>query len=121
MLNHDKETLSCVWHAKLLLAKAPFCASTSCRSKERAEQAAQASRAKAMLIGVDRQIVLLDELFLDSKSKVEEYAQVLAGSVSALYDLEGETSKLQQSIVINGEDITQILAPKRKCNSHGII
>ena len=44
----------------------------------------------------------------EAKAKTEEYAQLLSGSVSTVYALEGETSELQQTIVMRCEEITQL-------------
>ena len=76
--------------------------------KERAEQTARASRANVMLIGVDRQIASLEGVVQDAKTKTEENAQLLSGPASVVYALEGETSTLQQTIVMRCEEITQL-------------
>ena len=44
----------------------------------------------------------------ETKSKAEESSQLLSGSVSAVYALEGETSRLQQIINMRCEEITQL-------------
>ena len=44
----------------------------------------------------------------DAKAKTEEHAQLLSGSVSTVYALEGETSRLQQTISMHCEAIVQL-------------
>ena len=62
------------------------------------EQAAQADRATVMYANAEQQIFSLENLVRETKSRVEESSQLLSGSVSAVYALEGETSRLQQII-----------------------
>ena len=73
--------------------------------REKVEQAAQASHANSMLIEVDQHIFSLEYLVRDSKFKAEATSQLLSGSVSAVYALEGETSRLQQALYLKREDI----------------
>ena len=47
-------------------------------------------------------------MVLDAKAKSEESSQLLSGSASAVYALEGETSRLQQTINIHREEIVQL-------------
>ena len=44
----------------------------------------------------------------DAKAKTEESSQLLSGSVSAVYALEGETSPLQQTTNMHREEIVQL-------------
>ncbi len=61
-----------------------------------------------MIDGADRQIASLEGIVQDANSSTEEYAQLLSGSVSTVYDLEGETSTLQQTSVTRCAEITQL-------------
>ena len=46
--------------------------------------------------------------FGTQKAKTEESSQLLSGSVSTVYALEGETSRLQQTINVHREEIVQL-------------
>ena len=72
------------------------------------EQAAQAGRITTMYTNAEQQIFSLEHMVRDAKAKSEESSQLLSGSVSAVYALEGETSRLQQTINTHCEEITQL-------------
>jgi len=55
-----------------------------------------------------QQIFTLESVVGDAKAKSEESSQLLSGSVSAVYALEGETSRLQQTINMHREAIVQL-------------
>ncbi len=63
--------------------------------RQRVEQAAQAGRATTMYIHAEQQIFAVQCIVQYANAKTEEYAQLLSGSVSTVYALEGETSRLQ--------------------------
>ena len=73
--------------------------------RQRVEQAAQASHPNTMYFDAERHIFSLEGLAQNANAKTEEYAQLLSGSVSTVYALEGETSRLQQTIVMHCEEI----------------
>ena len=72
------------------------------------EQAAQASRMSTMYADAERQIIALENMVRESKAKTEESSQLLSGSVSAVYALEGETYRLQQTVIAYREEATQL-------------
>jgi hypothetical protein len=72
------------------------------------EQAAQADRVAIMYANAEQQLFTLEILVTETKAKAEESSQLLSGSVSAVYALEGETSRLQQVINMRCEEITQL-------------
>ena len=53
----------------------------------------------------------------NANSKTEEYAQLLSGSVSIVFALEGETSKLQQPVVIRNEELMQLSRSTHEMNA----
>ena len=57
-----------------------------------------------MFIDAEQQIFALEGMVRDSKAKTEEYAQLLSGSVSTVYALEGETSRQHQTITLHCEE-----------------
>ena len=59
-----------------------------------------------MYLDAEQQILSIEGLAQNANAKTEEYAQLLFGSVSTVYALEGETSRLQQTIVMHCEEIT---------------
>ena len=72
------------------------------------EQAAQAGRITTLYTDAEQQIFTLEHMVRDAKAKSEESSQLLSGSVSAVYALEGETSRLQQTINMHREEIVQL-------------
>jgi hypothetical protein len=56
----------------------------------------------------EQQIFSLENLVRETKAKADESSQLLSGSVSVVYALEGETSRLQQIVNMRGEEITQL-------------
>jgi predicted nucleic acid-binding Zn-ribbon protein len=72
------------------------------------EQAAQADRITIMYASAEQQIFSLEHVVKETKAKAEESSQLLSGSVSVVYALEGETSRLQQTINMRCEEITQL-------------
>jgi hypothetical protein len=72
------------------------------------EQAAQVDRTTIMYANAEQQIFSLENLVRVIKTKAEEGSQLLSGTVSAVYVLEGETSRLQQTINMRCEEITQL-------------
>ena len=72
------------------------------------EQAAQAGRITTLYTDAEQQISTLEGMVRDAKAKTEEHAQLLSGSVSRVYALEGETSRLQQTINVHREEIAQL-------------
>jgi chromosome segregation ATPase len=77
--------------------------------RQKVEQAAQASRMTTMYADAERQIFALEHMIRDSKDKREGSSQLLSRSVSAVYALEGETSRLQQTINMHCQEITQLM------------
>ena len=75
--------------------------------RQKVEQAAQASRVTTTYADAEQQIFTLEGMVRDAKAKTEEYAQLLSGSVSTVYALEGKT-RLQQTINMHREDIVQL-------------
>ena len=69
---------------------------------------AQAGRIATMYTDAEQQIFTLEHMVRDAKAKTEESSQLLPGSVSAVYAVEGETSRLQQTINMHREDIVQL-------------
>jgi hypothetical protein len=72
------------------------------------EQAAQAGRITTMYTDAEQHISSLEHMVRDAKAKSEETSQLLPGTVSAVYALEGATSRLQQTINMHCEEITQL-------------
>ena len=72
------------------------------------EQASQAGRITTMYTDAEQQIFSLEHMVRDAKAKSEESSQLLSGSVSAVYVLEGETSRLQHTINLHCEEIAQL-------------
>ena len=73
------------------------------------EQAAQAGRIATMYTDAEQQIFSLEHMVRDAKAKSEESSQLLSGSVSTVYTLEGEASLLQQTINMHCEEIAQLM------------
>ena len=61
-----------------------------------------------MYASAEQQIFSLEHMVIEAKAIAEESSQLLSGSVSAVYALEGETSRLQQTINMRCEEITQL-------------
>ena len=78
------------------------------------EQAAQADRVTVMYASAEQQVFSLEHMVREAKAKAEESSQLLSGSVSAVYALEGEASRLQQTINMRCEEATSFLEPLRK-------
>ena len=76
--------------------------------RQRVEQAAQAGRANTMYLDAEQPIYALEGMVHSAKANTEEYAQLVSGSVSTVYALEGEASRLQQFIALPCEDIAQL-------------
>ena len=58
------------------------------------EQAAQAGRLNIMIGEAGMRAEYLESLRLDARSQSSEYSQLLSGSVTSIYALEGEVSTL---------------------------
>ncbi len=68
-------------------------------------QAAQASRVTIMYADAEHQTFALECMVRDAKAGTEESSQLLFGSVSTVYALEGETSRLQHTINAHREEV----------------
>ena len=70
------------------------------------------------VLDAEQQIFSVEGLAQNANSKTEEYAQLLSGSVSTVPALEGETSLLQQTIVMHREEITQLNREIKESRNH---
>ena len=77
------------------------------------EQAAQARRITTMYTDAEQHIFSLEHMVRDATAKYEESSQLLSGSVSAVYALEGETFRIQQTFNMHCEEITQLVRARR--------
>ena len=109
ILNHSRETLPFSLAREVATGQSAVAPQYAQQiERQMVEQAAQASHANTMYLDAERQIFSLEGLVQNANAKTEEYAQLLSGSAPTVYALEGETSRLQQTIVMHCEEITQL-------------
>ena len=71
------------------------------------EQTAQAGRLDSAVQIANESVYRLEVMLHESRRESEEESQLLSGSVSAVYALEGESMRAQRVIIVQGEEMSQ--------------
>ena len=71
------------------------------------EQAAQAGRLNAIIGEVGMRAAYLESLLLEARSQNFEYSQLLSGSVTSIFALEGEVSTLRHNMLMKDEEVAK--------------